>query len=208
VDFEAFRPTLERVREKTRKSNAGRKPYDAVVMFKMLVLRTLSGLGDGQLAYQVRNRVSFMALLGLEPGDPVPDEKTVWAFRETLIQLGLMEELFDQFEAHLPEAGFRGSRPARAASWMRTSSKRRGSATRGRRTHGSNAANGRRRLTPPAPGPRPAEGHRGALAKEAPAESLRLQEPHQPRCQIQVRAQVPDHRRGHPRQSVGRCASG
>jgi hypothetical protein len=109
VDFEAFRPTLERVREKTRKSNAGRKPYDAVVMFKMLVLRTLYGLGDGQLAYQVRDRVSFVALLGLEPGDPVPDEKTVWAFREQLTELGLMEELFDQFEAHLPEAGFRGS---------------------------------------------------------------------------------------------------
>jgi len=109
VDFEAFRPTLERVREKPRKSNAGRKPFDVVMMFKTLVLRTLYGLADGQLEYQIRDRVSFMAFLGLWPGDEVPDEKTVWLFREQLTELGLIEELFDQFEADLAASGFAAS---------------------------------------------------------------------------------------------------
>ena len=38
IDFEAFRPILKRVRDKRRKSNAGRKPHDVILMFKMLVL--------------------------------------------------------------------------------------------------------------------------------------------------------------------------
>ena len=65
IDFEAFRLTLEAVRDKPRKSNAGRKPYDVVLMFKMLVLQSLYNLADGQLEYQVRDRVSFTAFLGL-----------------------------------------------------------------------------------------------------------------------------------------------
>ena len=33
IDWESFRDTLERGREKPRKSAAGRKPFDAVLMF-------------------------------------------------------------------------------------------------------------------------------------------------------------------------------
>lgn len=110
IDFEAFRPTLETVREKPRKSNAGRKPLDAVKMFKMLVLQSLYGLSDEQLEYQVRDRVSFMAFVGLGPGDGVPDEKTVWLFREQLTRAGLVEALFERFEADLAAAGFCASK--------------------------------------------------------------------------------------------------
>jgi transposase, IS5 family len=60
LDFEAFRQTLLKVRDKQRKSNAGRKPYDVVLMFKMLVLQSLYNLADGQLEYQVRDRPRMM----------------------------------------------------------------------------------------------------------------------------------------------------
>ncbi len=106
IEFEAFRPTLEQVRDKPRKSHAGRKSYDVVLMFKMLVLQSLYSLADGQLEYQVRDRISFMAFLGLGPGDDVPDEKTVWLFREQLTQLDLIDLLFEQFEADLSSSGF------------------------------------------------------------------------------------------------------
>ena len=106
IEFEAFRPTLERVRDRPRKSNAGRKPFDVVMMFKMLVLRTLYGVGDGELEYQVRDRVSFSAFVGLGPGDDIPDEKTVWAFRDRLKEMNLIDELFEQFDRELAEAGF------------------------------------------------------------------------------------------------------
>ena len=110
VDFEAFRPTLERVHEKQRKSDAGRRPYDVVLMFKLLVLQSLYNLSDAQVEYQVRDRVSFMAFLGLDPGDAVPDEKTLWLFRERLKALGLVEVLFKQFNDDLSGAGFAASK--------------------------------------------------------------------------------------------------
>ena len=110
IEFEAFRPTLEPLRDKPRKSHAGRKPYDVVLMFKMLVLQSLYNLADGQLEYQVQDRISFMAFLGLRPGDDVPDEKTVWLFREQLTQLGLIEPLFEQFDADLTASGFAASK--------------------------------------------------------------------------------------------------
>jgi IS5 family transposase len=110
VDFEAFRPTLMKVRERERKSNAGRPAYDVVLMFKMLLLESLYNLADGQLEYQVRDRISFMAFLGLGPGDDVPDEKTVWLFREQLTGLGLVRVLFAQFDRDLSASGFAASR--------------------------------------------------------------------------------------------------
>ncbi len=110
VDFEAFRPTLERVHQRARKSEAGRRPYDVVLMFKMLVLQSLYNLSDAQVEYQVRDRVSFMAFLGLGPGDAVPDEKTLWLFRERLKGLGLVAVLFKQFNDDLTSSGFAASK--------------------------------------------------------------------------------------------------
>lgn len=58
VPWEEFRPTLEgvwRKPEAARKSRAGRKPMDAVVMFKTLVLGALYNLSDDQIEYQVRD---------------------------------------------------------------------------------------------------------------------------------------------------------
>ena len=37
IDWELFRPDLEPLRARERKSSAGRKPYDLVLLFKMLV---------------------------------------------------------------------------------------------------------------------------------------------------------------------------
>jgi IS5 family transposase len=37
IDWEIFRKPIEKARRKTRLSKAGRKPFDAVLMFKVLV---------------------------------------------------------------------------------------------------------------------------------------------------------------------------
>jgi len=39
VNWELFRAGLETLRDKQRKSNAGTKPYDAVMMFKILIIQ-------------------------------------------------------------------------------------------------------------------------------------------------------------------------
>ena len=76
IPWELFRPLLEQVHEKERKSAAGRKPLDAVLMFKVLILQTLYNLGDEAVEYQIRDRLSFMRFLGLEMHDSVPDGTT------------------------------------------------------------------------------------------------------------------------------------
>jgi transposase, IS4 family len=102
VDFEIFRSTLEEKLLKTyNKSKAGAKPYDYVMMFKIMILQRYYGLGDKQIEYQIIDRTSFKQFLGLYTGDKVPDEKTVWAFRENLIKIGLVEVLFKQFKEYL-----------------------------------------------------------------------------------------------------------
>jgi len=106
VDWERFRPELEAVRDKERKSNAGRKPFDVVLMFKVLVLQSLYNLSDEKIEFQIRDRISFMRFLGLSLGDAVPDEKTIWLFREQLTEAGLIKRLFQEFDAFLEEKGF------------------------------------------------------------------------------------------------------
>lgn len=106
IDFEMFRSTLEsKLLNTNKKNNAGAKPFDVVLLFKIMILQRYYGLGDKQIEYQIIDRISFKKFLCLETGDKVPDEKTVWAFRETLTNKGLVEELFVQFKNYLESKG-------------------------------------------------------------------------------------------------------
>ena len=102
IDFEMFRNTLEnKILNPCKKNNAGAKPFDVVLMFKILILQRYYGLGDKQVEYQILDRCSFKNFLGFETGDKIPDEKTVWAFRENLTKSGLIETLFNEFNSFL-----------------------------------------------------------------------------------------------------------
>jgi len=106
IDFEIFREVLEsKLLNTNKKNNAGAKPYDFVMMFKIMILQRYYGLGDTQIEYQILDRLSFKKFLGLESGDKVPDEKTVWAFRENLTNKGLVEEVFSMFTKYLESKG-------------------------------------------------------------------------------------------------------
>jgi len=85
VEFEAFRGELEVALPRADRSRGGRPPYDAVLMFRVLVLQALSTLSDEQTEYQLRDRLSFMRFAGLALHDAVPDAKTIWLYREQLI---------------------------------------------------------------------------------------------------------------------------
>jgi IS5 family transposase len=110
IKWERFRSRLEEIREKDRKSNAGAKPYDVVMMFKILIIQSLYNLSDEAVEYQILDRMSFMRFLGLNLGDPVPDAKTIWLFREQLTQAGSIARLFKQFEGYMRESGFAAKR--------------------------------------------------------------------------------------------------
>jgi transposase, IS5 family len=74
IPWESFRKTLETVRAKEKKSNAGAKPYDVVLMFKVLILQSLYNLSDEAMEYQILDRISFMRFLGLRLGSRVDRE--------------------------------------------------------------------------------------------------------------------------------------
>jgi transposase, IS5 family len=106
IDWELFRPTLRSARPAERKSEAGRKPFDEVLMFKGLVLQHLYNFSDEELEFQIRDRFTFLRFLGLSPEGRIPDANTFWDFRELLIRADLIKSLFIDFELHLSEEGF------------------------------------------------------------------------------------------------------
>ena len=109
VPREGFRGCLDAVwrrSDKARKSRAGRKPWDAVVMFKTIILSALYNLPDDQVEHQIRDRLSFMRFLGLGLEDRVPDAKAVWLYREQLAQAGVIETLSETFGGHLKDRGY------------------------------------------------------------------------------------------------------
>ena len=109
VPWESFRADIEAVvltPDEMRKSSAGRKPVDAIVLLRMLVLQALHNLSDEQAEYQVRDRLSFTRFLRLGIEDSIPDATTLWLFREKLAKAGVIEKLFDRFDQHLAAQGY------------------------------------------------------------------------------------------------------
>jgi IS5 family transposase len=74
-------------------------------MFKVLILQRLYNLSDAQMQYQILDRLSFQRFLGQGLHGSVPDEKTIWLFREVLTKHGIIEKLFDRYRAHLEKQG-------------------------------------------------------------------------------------------------------
>lgn len=110
IIWEDFRATLSIIRPKHRKSNAGRKPFDVVLMFKVLVLQHLYNVSDDQIEYQIRDRYSFGRFLDLNPSDNVPDAKTIWLFREKLVTHKLIHSLFEDFNVQLCKKGYKAQK--------------------------------------------------------------------------------------------------
>lgn len=106
IPWPRFRKTLEKNLGRSKREKGGRPPFDAVLMFKVLVLQALYNLSDDQMEYQIRDRLSFMRFLGLDLHQRIPDAKTIWLFRETLAQAGVVETLFTQFDRYLAQQGF------------------------------------------------------------------------------------------------------
>ena len=102
---ETFRPFVDKGYDQERKSNAGRKRIDPLVLFKMLVLQQLLNLSDEQIEFQVNDRRYFEEFVGLGVTNDIPDATTVAPFRERLRKAGLIEELFEMFEEYLRSQG-------------------------------------------------------------------------------------------------------
>jgi len=105
IDWEMFRPLLDASFAKEAKGLGGRPSFDKILMFKILVLQRYYNLSDEQTEFQIKDRFSFMDFLGLSFGDKVPDEKTIWVFKDNISKNGLSQKLFDLFTNTLSSCG-------------------------------------------------------------------------------------------------------
>jgi len=104
IDWKIFEPLLDIVFNKPQKSgHTGRPPFDRILMFKLLILQSLYNLSDDQMEYQITDRLTFKRFLGLKSSDRVPDSKTIWKFRETLILEEVIAPLFYRFNQALDD---------------------------------------------------------------------------------------------------------
>jgi len=97
IDWELFREPIEEAFRIEAKGPGGRPPFDRLMMFKIIILQRYYNLSDEQTEFQIKDRLSFMQFLGLQIGDKVPDEKTLWHFKEQLKEKKLSKALFDLF---------------------------------------------------------------------------------------------------------------
>lgn len=104
IDWEMFRPVIEKRTRKDDYSKGGRPPYDAVYMFKVVMLQDWNNTSDENTEYLINDRLSFQRFLGMELGEKAPDRNTIWTFKEQLGGEG-MRELFDMFNEHLEVSG-------------------------------------------------------------------------------------------------------
>jgi IS5 family transposase len=106
IDFELFRGELEAaLLKKNPNEKRGAKPFDFLLLFKIMILQRYYGLSDQQMEYQIVDRLSFRKFLGLETGDKVPDEKTIWYYREKLVKANITTILFKKFTDILTKKG-------------------------------------------------------------------------------------------------------
>jgi IS5 family transposase len=101
VKWQLFKPEVMASTLLVAKGPGGRPRFDPMLMFKILILQRLHTLADDATSFQITDRSSFRAFLGLTPADAVPDGQTISDFRAQLIKAGAMERLFNIFLEHL-----------------------------------------------------------------------------------------------------------
>ena len=104
IDWSSFEPVLKKNLNYKKRNKGGRKPYDPLLMFKVLILQKYYNLSEEDTEFQILDRFSFQRFLALSISDKVPDKNTIWLFKQRLSQDGV-KALFDHFSTVLYAQG-------------------------------------------------------------------------------------------------------
>ena len=69
------------------------------------MLQQLYNLSDEEFEFQLRDRLTFIRFVGLNPEDTTPDANTLWDFRELLTKQNQLSNLFNRFNQYLDNRG-------------------------------------------------------------------------------------------------------
>lgn len=105
IQWDAFRPLLEKLLDYKPSAKGGQPPFDPVLMFKICILQQLHGLSDEATELAILDRLSFQDFLGLGNAERVPDARTLWLFKEHLGNDGV-KALFEDFHQQLRAKGY------------------------------------------------------------------------------------------------------
>ena len=106
IPWSVFEKPLAKALKRSDGSKGGRPPFPAVLMFKVMVLQALYNLSDDPAEFVIQDRLSFIRFLDLSLSQKVPDAKTIWLFRESLVRVGAIDNLFARFDKHLSKSGY------------------------------------------------------------------------------------------------------
>ena len=106
VDFEDFRDWLVDGLGYGDGVKGGRPPFDAVSMFKVLILQAQHNLSDARMEFMIRDRLSWIRFLGFDLGGPTPDENTIRLFRNKLTETGTLHRVMKAFDWQLKKKGY------------------------------------------------------------------------------------------------------
>ena len=93
IKWERFRPLLRDLYTNTT-DKGGRPNFDEILMVKLLVLQSMYGLSDPELERQANDKISFLKFLGFPK--KLPDQSTIWYFRERLIQHKKLDLIWEE----------------------------------------------------------------------------------------------------------------
>src|SRR4030042_169990 len=100
IPWESFREILQVIRPASNpdnEKNAGRKPFDEIMMFKIMILQRFYSLSDDQMEFQLKDRRSFERFVSGDTLNHMPDAKTIWLYREKFKECGISKKIF-----HIP----------------------------------------------------------------------------------------------------------
>jgi IS5 family transposase len=104
IDWKNVEKLLKRKYKKTMSAD-GRPAYPPLPMFKLLLLQRWYGLSDPGLEEALNDRISFIRFSGFSVSSSLPDHSTICRFRNTLLELGLYEKLFEEILGQLEAKG-------------------------------------------------------------------------------------------------------
>ncbi len=108
IDWSRFSKYLSKLRKSEfSPSSGGRKPYNNLAMFKLILLGQWNSMSDPELEYAIRIRLDFISFCGFDVTRDIPDETTICRFRNKLIEKELLQKLLDEVNYQLVGLGLK-----------------------------------------------------------------------------------------------------
>ncbi len=97
---------MEKVWGPPRNADRGRRSWDYLLIFRSVLLGVMNNLSYKDLQGDLLERWSFQYFVGIEERSCIPDQKTLWKYRDQLEKAGCIEELFNIFLDQLDNRGY------------------------------------------------------------------------------------------------------